>query len=125
MLLTGSKHGLVIIGSGNLTSSGISTNDEVWGAFHINSLESPNAPLFAEIWGYLENFFTEAYDFNKQKLDWIYQRATWVNDLKGLRNNNYIKINDTINIAFVANTVKTLPMVSDVAPASRLYRNTS
>ncbi len=34
MLLTGLKHGLLIIGSGNITSSGLSTNDEIWGAFH-------------------------------------------------------------------------------------------
>src|ERR1035437_5782859 len=30
MLLTGVKHGLLIIGSGNITSSGLNTNDEIW-----------------------------------------------------------------------------------------------
>lgn len=104
MFLTGPNHGLLIIGSGNLTSSGISTNDEVWGAFHINSLESPNISLFAEVWNYLEILFKEVNGFNKQKIDWIYHRAGWVNELKGLRNINYIKMNHDIDIAFLANT---------------------
>lgn len=104
MLLTGPKHGLLIIGSGNLTSSGISTNDEIWSAFHINSLDSPNIPLFAEAWTYLEVLFKEVNGFNKQKIDWIYQRATWVNELAGIRNTNFININTDLSIAFLANT---------------------
>ena len=45
MLLVGKSHGLLIIGSGNITSSGISTNDEIWGAFHLNNIDNENAPL--------------------------------------------------------------------------------
>ena len=56
MFLSGPKHGLLIIGSGNLTSSGLSTNDEIWGAFHLDSVTSKNAPVFAEVWKYIQTY---------------------------------------------------------------------
>lgn len=104
ILLTGHKHGLLIIGSGNLTSSGISTNDEVWGAFHINSIDSPNVPLFAAVWEYFQPLFNDANGFNRQKINWIYHRAAWVNELPKLLNDSFVNINKQLEIAFVANT---------------------
>lgn len=59
MLLTGPKQGLLILGSGNVTSSGLSTNDEIWAAFHLNSVESKNAPVFASVWSYLQQYFRQ------------------------------------------------------------------
>ena len=50
ILLTGVRHGLLIIGSGNITSSGLSTNDEIWGAFHLDNICNENAPLFGAAW---------------------------------------------------------------------------
>jgi len=107
MFLTGPKHGLMIIGSGNLTSSGMSTNDEVWGAFHLDSLDGVNSPIFASVWHYLEQYTKQANGFNKQKINWIYQRATWVNELVGLRNDSFVKINDELEIVFAGNTEST------------------
>jgi hypothetical protein len=104
MLLTGIKHGLLIIGSGNLTSSGISTNDEIWGAFHLNSIDSPNAPIFASVWNYLQQFFSQVKEFNYQKLEWITQRSPWINELKTLLVNQFIKINNNFELRFVGNS---------------------
>ena len=121
MFLTGPRHGLLIIGSGNLTSSGISTNDEIWGAFHMNSLESTNAPLFAEVWAYLESIFPNALGFNRQKIDWIYQRATWVNELKDLRNPNFTPLEGEREIAFVSNqSSSTFERLQALLPKSTL-----
>ena len=39
MMLIGQRQGLLIIGSGNLTGSGICSNDEIWGAFQFSSLD--------------------------------------------------------------------------------------
>ena len=104
MLLTGPKNGLLIIGSGNLTSSGLSTNDEIWGAFHLNSIDSPNAPLFATVWNYLQQYFIQAKGFNAQKLGWVTQRSPWLNDIKGLSTNGYISLNGELELKFIGNT---------------------
>lgn len=118
MLLTGQKHGLLIIGSGNLTSSGLSTNDEIWGAFHLNSIESANAPLFATVWNYLQQYLLQAKGFNAQKLGWITQRSPWLNEIKSLTSDDFIPINKEEEIQFIGNSnstisyqklVKTLP----------------
>lgn len=81
MLLTGIKHGLLLIGSGNITSSGLSTNDEIWGAFHLNSIENDNGPLFAEAWHYLQQFISEPYGFLPQKIEWVRKYSPWLAQL--------------------------------------------
>lgn len=81
MLLTGIKHGLLIIGSGNISSSGLSTNDEIWGAFHLDSTKNENAPLFSEVWNYLLNFTAVKYGFLYQKIEWIKTYSPWLADL--------------------------------------------
>lgn len=104
MLLTGQKHGLLVIGSGNLTSSGLSTNDEVWGAFHFNSIESRNAPLFATVWNYLQQYLIQAKGFNAQKIGWITQRSPWLNEIRSLATDNYISISEEVEIKFLGNS---------------------
>lgn len=118
MLLTGQKHGLLIIGSGNLTSSGLSSNDEIWGAFHLNSIESANAPLFATVWNYLQQYLIQAKGFNAQKIGWITQRSPWLNEINSLTSEGFISINKDLEIKFIGNSnsvtsyqdlIKTLP----------------
>lgn len=81
MLLTGLKHGLLIIGSGNITSSGLSTNDEIWGAFHLDNKENENAALFAAAWKYLQTFTAVNYGFLPQKIEWIKKYSPWLEAL--------------------------------------------
>lgn len=106
MLLTGPKHGLLIIGSGNLTNSGLNTNDEIWGAFHIDSVESVSAPLFSAVWNYLQPFLMRAKGFNSRKIQWIYQYSPWLERLPEYVNGDFIKIGNNIEISFIANTNK-------------------
>lgn len=81
MLLTGAKHGLLIIGSGNITSSGLNTNDEIWGAFKLDNLDNDNAPLFGSVWGYLQQFTKQTYGFIPQKMQWITKYSPWLLEL--------------------------------------------
>ena len=85
MLLSGLKHGLLIIGSGNVTSSGLSANDEIWGAFHLDNLENENAPLFAQVWDYLKQYTKRSKGFVNQQIGWISQYSPWLNEIKILR----------------------------------------
>jgi len=81
MMLTGEKHGLLIIGSGNITSSGLSTNDEVWGVFHLDNIGNENAPLFSEVWEYLQTYTSMSFGFPLQKIDWIKKYSPWLDEL--------------------------------------------
>lgn len=81
MLMTGLKHGLLIIGSGNITSSGLGTNDEIWGAFHLDSKENENAVLFSEVWKYLGTYTSVNYGFLPQKIEWIKKYSPWLEEL--------------------------------------------
>ena len=53
-IFIGEKRVTVIIGSGNLTYSGMSYNDEAWGAFSVSSADSLEAPVIAAVWRYLK-----------------------------------------------------------------------
>jgi hypothetical protein len=103
MFLAGPKHGLLIIGSGNLTNSGLSSNDEVWGAFHLNGIESQNAPLFAKVWNYLEDFNRQSDGINAEKLTWVKQRAPWIDEISSADFPQETEVNNETTIRFLAN----------------------
>jgi hypothetical protein len=104
LFLAGPKHGLVIIGSGNITSSGLSTNDEIWGAFHINSFESTNAPVIATVWNYLQQFIRQVNGFNLQKINWMRQYSPWLVDIESLASSDFIPLQDGMDLKFIGNT---------------------
>jgi len=101
MLLTGVKQGLLIIGSGNITSSGLNTNDEIWGAFHLDTVENENAPLFAEVWNYLQQFLKQANGFLHQKIAWIRKYSPWLEQLpKNVRQIEIRSLKQTISFIY-------------------------
>ena len=53
-IFIGEKRVTAIIGSGNLTYSGMSYNDEAWGAFSVSSANSFEAPVISAVWRYLK-----------------------------------------------------------------------
>jgi hypothetical protein len=102
LLLTGLKHGLLIIGSGNITSSGLSTNDEIWGAFHLDNIENENASIFKSVWDYLQKYASINYGFLQQKIDWIRKYSPWLETLLSEKGPvNLPSINQKVH--FVAN----------------------
>ncbi|MCA0931762.1 hypothetical protein LCM02_04810 [Lutimonas saemankumensis] len=126
MLLTGPKHGLLVIGSGNLTSSGLSTNDEVWGAFHLNSIDSPNTPLFAEVWKYLQQYINRVKGFNTQKLSWINQYSPWLKEIEEFDSDNFIEINKDLSLRFLGNYPKSsiYQQLEGILPKERIEKLT-
>jgi hypothetical protein len=103
LFLTGLKHGLLIIGSGNITSSGLSTNDEIWGAFHLDNTENENAPIFKAVWDYLQKYTSINYGFLQQKIEWIKKYSPWLDNLPSADGSIYLQ---TLNqkVHFTANT---------------------
>jgi hypothetical protein len=106
MLLTGVRYGLLIIGSGNITSSGLSTNDEIWGAFHLDNVGNENAPLFGAVWNYLQPYLDKSLGFIPQKIEWMRKYSPWLAELPIA--NEWIKIGSlNTQIKFIANAAKT------------------
>lgn len=79
--LFGQDEGLLTIGSGNITSSGLSYNDEVWSSFHHRTLESTYINLFREVWLYINDFYKHALGVAKVKLDWILSNTPWLEEI--------------------------------------------
>ncbi|WP_271424776.1 hypothetical protein [Aequorivita sinensis] len=103
MLLTGKRHGLLILGSGNMTSSGLSTNDEIWGAFHLDNVGNENAPLFGAVWQYLQPFLNQSLGFVPQKLEWIRKHSPWLEELPVT--NAWVNLESLgMELKFLANT---------------------
>jgi hypothetical protein len=77
----GKNNGFLAIGSGNLTNSGLSSNDEVWGAFHTYKTESKATPLFKTVYSYLNQLDRFCYGINKTKWDWVLKNTSWLQEL--------------------------------------------
>jgi hypothetical protein len=54
IFLAGDSNLLLLIGSGNLTSSGHGKNLEVWNAFFVESINDPKLGLLIQAWNYLK-----------------------------------------------------------------------
>ena len=103
ILLTGVRHGLLIIGSGNITSSGLSTNDEIWGAFHLDNIANENSALFGSVWEYLKPFLDMSLGFIPQKIEWMKKHSPWLSDLPV--SSDWIEIESLgLEIKFLGNT---------------------
>lgn len=82
----GKNNGFLGIGSGNLTNSGLSSNDEVWGAFHTYKTESEATPLFKNTFEYVYNLEPFSFGINKTKWEWILKNSQWLNEIIAIPN---------------------------------------
>lgn len=87
IFLAGYHEGLLIIGSGNITSSGLNNNDEIWGAFHFKDNSEKNAQIFFEAWEYLKTYFPLALGVGSEKLNWFSNNSPWISTLGNLIDN--------------------------------------
>lgn len=87
LFLVGELDSLLIIGSGNITSSGLHHNDEIWAAFHYKDGKEKNSSIINEAWLYLNSLFKFAKGISVEKLKWISSNANWLDDLKLISKN--------------------------------------
>ena len=100
MLLIGKTEGMLLVGSGNLTGSGLSSNDEIWSAFHFKDVGHPHAVLFAQAWSYISRWFSNARGVHREKLAWIKRDAPWITELSD--SSEAVEI-DSVRYSFVQN----------------------
>jgi HKD family nuclease len=84
IMAVGKNKGLLAIGSGNVTSSGLSSNEEIWSAFHRKNDDDISTAAFKHAQHYLHNLLSKTIGFNSQKIAWIKDNATWYKNLMEL-----------------------------------------
>jgi len=84
----GKNNGFLAIGSGNLTSSGLSSNDEVWGACHTYRTEGKSIPIFNSTYKYLKKLQPFCLGSNLKKWEWPEKNTSWLSELPNLEINN-------------------------------------
>ncbi len=103
----GEKQGLLIIGSGNLTSSGHGKNDEIWGAFHFDTKDPKYDQLFANSWAFFEKVSQNVKGFTKEKIRWIKEYTPWIETLPSPNLTSFEALDKSTKIAFLYNNLQT------------------
>ena len=80
LLLLGEKNGLLLVGSGNLTGSGLQSNEEVWSAFQVDATkEIPgHASLLLDALEWLEQWKPPEAISVVRKWNWMRQFTPWI-----------------------------------------------
>lgn len=78
VLLFGEEEGTLVLGSGNLTYSGLSNNEEVWSVFHVAGNDSIHYPLLNKAWKYLRGVTSSVSPLVQRQLDWMQEQSPWL-----------------------------------------------
>jgi hypothetical protein len=99
----GEKQCLLVVGSGNLTSSGHGKNDEIWGVFHFDENNTINAPLISNAWNYLSRISGDIKGFTNEKFRWIIEYSPWIEKLPSPNQDLFQKLDGKNEIVFLSN----------------------
>lgn len=101
-LLLGEKRGAIYIGSGNLTHSGMSLNDEVWAELYYDDEGNETIPLFKQVWEYLCSLPSN--EMTRTQQSWMKETTPWLNEILIKEDTGHdVNINGT-TYQFIANT---------------------
>lgn len=77
-LLFGTKEAAMVLGSGNLTFSGMSLNEEVWNVFHVKNEKSPHFGMIRKAWDYVKLLAQDVAFLPKRQLQWMQEHTPWL-----------------------------------------------
>ena len=102
LLLLGEKNGLLLIGSGNLTGSGLQSNEEVWSAFQVEvSTEIPaHAVLLSNALGWLEQWKPSDGVSLSRKWKWMRDYTPWLEALSNRPVSVVVPLSDGRRVQF-------------------------
>lgn len=118
-LLFGGDEGALIIGSGNITFSGMSLNEEVWNAFNIKDNNSVNYPLLHTAWNYILSLAANFPALPNRQIDWIKENCEW---LEKTAPEGPVKLpnGDTIWLLYNDNRTKILESVIELIGSAKV-----
>lgn len=99
----GEKQCLLVVGSGNLTSSGHGKNDEIWGVFHFDENNTINAQLISNAWDYLSQISGKIKGFTNEKFRWVIEYSPWIEKLPTPNQDLFQKLDEKNEIVFLSN----------------------
>ncbi|WP_055436958.1 hypothetical protein [Lacinutrix algicola] len=111
MFLAGKTRGYLSVGSGNITSSGLLYNDEIWASFYLGENKLIAQPIFKQAWNYIQDLATDSHSINKTKIQWIQQHAKWLQSLSEIDtqtaefNNSTFQFYNTNNTSSLYNDI--------------------
>lgn len=79
IMLFGMDEAALIVGSGNITFSGMSNNEEVWNAFHAKGESSPNFAILKRGWEYVKSLISSSSSLVQLQMEWIEEQCDWIN----------------------------------------------
>ena len=89
-LFLGDKQALALVGSGNLTYSGMSHNKELWGAFCADDKETKEAVIIKDIWDYLSRIIrSSSSEIAIQQLEWCKINSAAIRDFESIESPQY------------------------------------
>lgn len=99
-LLVGKDNGILMLGSGNLTYSGMSKNTEIWGILKYDSSNNYSKQLLYNVWTYINSFSEDWTETAKEQLKLIINKS-WIKD--HLAENNAIIQIEGNELTFISN----------------------
>lgn len=122
-IFAGNKKVLAITGSGNLTYGGISLNDEVWGAFCIDSATSAQAPMVSAMWEYLRDILSKAESkLVNEQISWMLQFSEPLRSVQPA-NSSVIRIgDDEFSFLFNRSDKSILTQLKDIVGTTEIKR---
>lgn len=107
LFLAGKDKGYLSIGSGNITSSGLLYNDEIWSSFYTSKERLGTQPIFKSAWQYIQSLSSHSLGINLTKINWIAQHSQWISDLENNQGNSTV-IKDVEYSMFYTQSLKSL-----------------
>ncbi|WP_178989487.1 phospholipase D-like domain-containing protein [Winogradskyella schleiferi] len=107
LFLVGKDKGYLSIGSGNITSSGLLYNDEIWSSFYTSKERLDAQPIFKSAWQYIQSLSSHSLGINVTKINWIAQHSQWISDLENNQGSSTV-IKDIEYSMFYTQSTKSL-----------------
>lgn len=125
IFLAGSDSVLLLIGSGNLTTSGHGKNLEVWNAIHVNSLNDAKYGFVIQAWNYMKQLHADLGDSANSKLKSIEENCFILAGGKGVESTIF-DLDEQNQISFHANQTDSslFSQVSDIIENDKIERIT-
>lgn len=78
LLAVGEHHGVLAIGSGNLTAGGMGGNAEIWAGYERSKTVISNDGLFGRAWAYINKLMVTAGPVQRASFGWLTEYARWL-----------------------------------------------
>lgn len=103
IFLTGQDSALLLVGSGNLTSSGHGKNLEVWNAVYVDSTEDAKYGIIVQAWNYMKQLHADLGESANNKLKNIEKSCSLLFGSNDIESEAIYELDKHSQISFLAN----------------------